>query len=289
MSTFQIEDAELTGVNGKVAIVTGGSSGIGLATVDLLVSLGARVVIGDIQAPQSTGDLLFVRANVNSWTDQIKLFKTALDTYGRIDYVFANAGIGPRADFLNLAVDEHGDPSYPDKATLDTDLQAVVNTAVLAVHYLKSQPEGGSIVLTGSTSGLQPFRAVDYATAKTGVLGLGRSLAVLLEAADIPVRVNVISPSWTDTQLRPDLKDVLRAVSVDCQPPSVVARAVAHLFVNPSRNGETIYISDGQYKEIEKSVLSPAYESIKGNTLSDDAVLARVLALDAAAASSPEE
>jgi len=148
-------------------VVAGGSSGIGLATVDLLQSLGALVVSGDVQEPQATGDFLFVKTDVTSWADLIKLFKAALEKHGRIDYVFANAGIGPRADFLSLEMDENGDPKQPNNATLDTDLQSVVNTATLAVHYLKRQPEGGSIVLTGSCTALHPFRAVDYCTCYT--------------------------------------------------------------------------------------------------------------------------
>ena len=120
------------------------------------------------------------------------------------------------------------------------------------------------------------------ATAKSGVHGLGRSLAILVEAAGLPIRVNTLSPSWTDTQVRPNLKEVLRAISEDCQPASVVARAAVYLFANQRKNGETIFVGQGRYKEIEKAVFAPAYESIKGSdTLSDDAILAKMLAADA--------
>lgn len=145
-------------------VVAGGSSGIGLATVDLLMALGALVVSGDVQAPQETDGFLFVQTDVNSWIDLVKLFKAARKKHGRIDHVFANAGIGPRAELLNLDLDEHGDPKQPNNITLETNLQSVVNTTTLAVHYLKSQSEGGSIVLTGSSTGLHPVRAVDYGT-----------------------------------------------------------------------------------------------------------------------------
>ncbi|KAF2853526.1 NAD(P)-binding protein [Plenodomus tracheiphilus IPT5] len=281
MTTFQIADEDLTGFKSKVAVITGGSSGIGLATVDLLISLGVHVVSGDVQQPPTAGDFTFVQTDVNSWSDLTKLFRTAKAKHGRVDYVFANAGIGPRADFLSLEVDENGDPKQPNYSTLETNLQSVVNTATIAVHYLKSQPEGGSIVLMGSSTGLHPVRAVDYSTAKAGVLGFGRSLGILLDAAGLPIRVNTLAPSWTATQVLPNLKDLLTAVSQDCQPTSVVARAVAYLFANKTRHGETIFVSDGKYTEIEKAVLAPAYESIKGDSLSDDQVLAKVLALAA--------
>jgi NAD(P)-dependent dehydrogenase (short-subunit alcohol dehydrogenase family) len=142
--------------------MTGGSSGIGLATVELLQSLGASVVSGDIQAPPATGEFLFVQTDVKNWADLVNLFRSAKEKYGRIDYVFANAGIGPRANYLALDVDEKGDPKEPNRDTLDINLNSVVNTATLAVHYLKDQAEGGSIVLMGSSTSLHPVRAVDY-------------------------------------------------------------------------------------------------------------------------------
>jgi hypothetical protein len=143
-------------------IFAGGSSGIGLATVDLLQSLGAVVVSGDIQEPPVKSDLLFVKTDARSWTDLTILFKAAKDKHGRVDYVFANAGIGPRADYLNLAVNENGDVQEPNKDTLDINFSSVVNTVTLGAHYLKSNAEGGSIVIMGSSTGLHPVRAVDY-------------------------------------------------------------------------------------------------------------------------------
>jgi NAD(P)-dependent dehydrogenase (short-subunit alcohol dehydrogenase family) len=102
-----------------------------------------------------------------------------------------------------------------------------------------------------------------------------------VEVAGLPIRVNTLAPSWTATQVLPDLKGLLDAVSQSCQPPSVVARAVAYLMASKSRHGDLIFACDGKYTEIEKSVLRPAYESIKGSSLSDDEVLAKVLALGA--------
>jgi NAD(P)-dependent dehydrogenase (short-subunit alcohol dehydrogenase family) len=146
----------------RANIFAGGSSGIGLATVELLISLGALVVSADIQPPPAAGDFLFVQTDVKSWSDLTKLFKAAKDKHGRIDYVFANAGIGPRANYLALETDEVGELKEPNKDTLDINLDSVVNTATLAAHYLKDQAEGGSIVLMGSSTGLHPVRAVDY-------------------------------------------------------------------------------------------------------------------------------
>ena len=112
------------------------------------------------------------------------------------------------------------------------------------------------------------------------MIGFGRSFARLVEVAGLPIRINTLAPSWTATQVLPNLKDLLAAVSEDCQAPSVVAKVATYLMVDKSRHGELIFASDGKFTEIEKSILAPAYEKIKGeSSLSDDAVLAKVMAL----------
>ncbi|KAH8588982.1 putative hydroxyacyl dehydrogenase [Bisporella sp. PMI_857] len=283
MSEFFIKDEDLTGLKGKVAIVTGTSSGIGLATADLLVSLGALVVGGDIQPQPDTTEktgFTFIQTNVTNWAQLSALFKKTKEQHGRIDYVFANAGIGPRANYLALESDESGNLKEPVHDTLEVNLKSVVNTASLAVHYLKQQPEGGSIVLMGSSTGLQPLRAPDYSTAKHGVLGFGRGYARLVEVSGLPIRINTLMPSWTSTNVLPNVEGIMKAVSHESQPCLVIARAVAYLFLDASRHGEVIFIADGKYQEIEKSVLAPAYETIKGaGNPSDDEILRRIFAL----------
>jgi NAD(P)-dependent dehydrogenase (short-subunit alcohol dehydrogenase family) len=135
--------------------------------VKLLLSLGASVVSGDIQAPAvndsaETPSFLYVQTNVASWADLTGLFRKAKEHHGHIDHVFANAGIGPRANYLELETDENGDLKEPATDVLDINLKSVINTASLGIHYIKQQPEGGSIVLMGSSTGLQPLRAPDY-------------------------------------------------------------------------------------------------------------------------------
>lgn len=188
MTDFQITDADLSRskFEGKVAIITGitqhnfpnpkcnqipnltktpgGSSGIGLATVELLGSLGATVISADINPPPTPGPFVFIQTDVSSWASLSALFKSTHTAHGHIDFVFANAGIGPRANYLALETDAAGDLVEPNKTTLDVNLNSVVNTATLAVHYMKAQKNGGSIVLMGSSTSLHPVRAIDYCT-----------------------------------------------------------------------------------------------------------------------------
>ncbi|KAF7553710.1 hypothetical protein G7Z17_g3461 [Cylindrodendrum hubeiense] len=291
MAEFFIEDKDLASLKGKVVIITGGSSGIGLASVDTFLSLGASVVNGDIQprAEQPAGAYTFVETNVSVWADLVALFKKAKETYGRIDHVFANAGVGPRTDYLATEVDDNGDLKEPSSLLLDISLKGVINTATLAINYLRQQPEGGSIVINGSSTALQRLRAVDYATAKHGVLGFGRGLVPALQAANLPIRVNLLAPAWTDSSVLPNLKAMLDSIGVEVQPASVVARAAAFLMVDTSRNGHVVYIQRGRYTEIEEAVLLPAFQSILGDDYpSEDEVLQRLHdAAVAAAAAAP--
>lgn len=146
-------------------IVAGGASGIGLATVKLLLSLGAKVVSADINTPAVADGSLFVKTDVSSWSELASLFKKAKAEYGQIDFVFANAGIGPRANYLVLEAAENGDLLEPNATVLDINFKSVINTGALAVHYLKEA--GGAIVIMASSTGIQPVRAPDYGMSRT--------------------------------------------------------------------------------------------------------------------------
>lgn len=145
----------------------GGSSGIGLATVQLLLSLGASVVNGDINPPKEGADhpsLIFQSTDVTKWSDLLALFKKAKEVHGRIDHVFANAGISIRADYLSTDLDENGDLKEPSFQSIDVNLRGAINTATLGVYYMRPEQQdgGGSIVITSSIASFQRFRAVDY-------------------------------------------------------------------------------------------------------------------------------
>ncbi|KAK2669978.1 Short-chain dehydrogenase/reductase SDR [Fusarium oxysporum f. sp. vasinfectum] len=274
MAEFVFENEDLTTLKGNVIVVTGGSSGIGLATVELLLSIGASVVNGDVQAPEKemAGAYEFIKTDVTKWEELLALFNKAKETHGRIDHVFANAGIGPRADYLSTQLDQAGNLMEPSSQNLDINLKGVINTSTLAIHHMRQQAEGGSIVITGSATGLQP-------TAKHGVLGFGRGLVPLLKAAQLPIRANTLAPSWTDSNVVPSLKSLLNSINVDVQPASVVARCAVYLMADTTMNGQVVHVQGGKYTEVDKAVLIPAYRKIKGDDYpSEDEVFERLAA-----------
>lgn len=240
----------------------------------LLLDKGARVVVGDLNPmPIEHEHLAFAKTNVTVWADLSQLFKLAKSKHGKIDHVFANAGISGKSTYLDERFDDNGDLLEPSHHVMDINLRAVINTSVLAIHYLRRQEGGGSIVLTASASSFQRFRVVDYATAKHGVLGLMRGLTVLLQPK-IPIRVNAISPSWTTTGIVPDGL-VKHIEGVKQQSPSVVARSVAILMADHERSGQLIYTVDGVYSEAEETLLQAA-KAVVGD-MNEDLVMAQLL------------
>jgi NAD(P)-dependent dehydrogenase (short-subunit alcohol dehydrogenase family) len=117
------------------------------------------------EPPEDTIDstqFTFCKADVSKWAELLGVFKKTVGLHGRIDHVYANAGIGPKNDYVNIEVDDDGDPKEPTSSVLDVNLKGVINTATLGVHYIRQNPNKGSVVINASTTGLMRFRGVDY-------------------------------------------------------------------------------------------------------------------------------
>jgi 15-hydroxyprostaglandin dehydrogenase (NAD) len=148
-----------------VALITGGASGIGLATTKHLLAKGWKVVIADIN--EEAGKALekalgpsssFVRADVTVYSDQIAMFKYAF-TWGenRLDFFAANAGVDDGQDMHTSVedLDENGDPKPLNLKTMEVDLTAVIQGCWIYKHYARKNPtRGGKIVITSSVAGL---------------------------------------------------------------------------------------------------------------------------------------
>jgi NAD(P)-dependent dehydrogenase (short-subunit alcohol dehydrogenase family) len=203
--------------SGKVAVVTGGAGGIGLATVRRLASEGAKVVVADVdkaagQAAAQEVDGLFVATDV---TDQIQveaLFQAAVDTYGSLDLAFNNAGISPPDDDSIL---ETGIEAW--RRVQEVNLTSVYLCCKAAIPHMLRQYEHdgrkGSIVNTASFVALMGAATsqISYTASKGAVLALSRELGV--QFARQGIRVNALCPGPVDTPLLRELfaKDPERA------------------------------------------------------------------------------
>ncbi|KAI1751071.1 short chain dehydrogenase [Xylaria castorea] len=267
MTEVVITDESLTSLKDKVIVVTGSSSGIGLATVHLLLSLGASVIGSDLNEPaegavSSSAQFSFLQVNITEWQGLVGLFKKAIELHGRVDHVFANAGMRPIVDYVSgIELDANDDPKEPTGIVLDVNLKGTINTATLAVHYIRQNPSGGSVVVNCSTTGLQRFRAVDYSVAKHGTIGLVRGVHTALTSQSVPVRINGVAASWTGTGIVAE--QLFKKIGVYTQPPNAVARAVAMLMADHSRRGHLIHVDHCIYKEIDEALMLPTYNTLR--------------------------
>jgi NAD(P)-dependent dehydrogenase (short-subunit alcohol dehydrogenase family) len=182
---------------GRVALVTGGGSGIGLAAVERFVQEGARVVVGDVdksrldQVQESLGDAVaVVPCDVTDEAEVEALAQAALDRFGRLDVAFANAGIGTSALIVDADVDDW-------KRVVDVCL---VGPMLTIKHAARRMADGGAIVVTASLNAVQPGRGMSaYCAAKAGAAMLVQVAA--MELGPQGIRVNAIAPGLVRTGL----------------------------------------------------------------------------------------
>jgi NAD(P)-dependent dehydrogenase (short-subunit alcohol dehydrogenase family) len=189
---------------GKVAVITGGGSGIGLATVMKFASEGAKVVVADfnvqagaaaVEAATKQGyDVSFIKTDVASEQDIEAMCEYAQATYGRLDVLFNNAGVGGAIGPLTETTVEDWD------YTFDVLAKGVFLGIKHGARVMRRQGEGGSIINTASMAGLSGDGGpLVYSAAKAAVINLSKSSAV--ELAPDYIRVNAICPGFIATPL----------------------------------------------------------------------------------------
>jgi 3-oxoacyl-[acyl-carrier protein] reductase len=190
-------------LKGRVALVTGGSRGIGRAVVELLATLGADVVVNyvrDEQAALATAEIaeakgvgsLAIQADVSRLEDATHLVQATIDRFKHLDILICNAGI-----WVGDAVESISEELWD--RTLDLNLKGTWSVCRAAVPFMKAQGFG-RIVMVSSTAGQRgEANYSNYAASKGGQISLTKSLST--ELAPFGINVNCVAPGWVVTEM----------------------------------------------------------------------------------------
>jgi 3-oxoacyl-[acyl-carrier protein] reductase len=236
---------EKTQLSGQVAVVTGGSGGIGTAVIQALHEADAHAVSFDVSPPQSK-NTPWINCDVRDDTSVAAAVAQVVQEHQRIDLVIHGAGVSREGVVWKLAVE-------------DWDLIQSVNLrgAFLLLRHtipVMRRGNGGRIVLIGSINGSRgKFGTSAYSASKAGLLGLAKSVA--RETGRLEILVNVVEPGWVRTPLTEALPKEIRDAAVAESPlgkllePSDVAAAVLFL-CGPGAShitGQILRVDGGQY------------------------------------------
>lgn len=266
-----MDESPMFSLAGKVAVVTGGASGIGEATARRFARAGARIVIGDVaDASPVANEIggLAVRADVSREVDVENLLESASREFGRLDVLVNNAGLGA-GTFLAALTEQD----------LDTNLDVNLKGVVWGIkHAVPRIANGGSIMSTASLAGVIGTPSYGaYVASKAAVVGITKTAA--LELAPRGIRVNCVCPSTIDTPMsRGEEEGVEYRLAGLLHPlgrmgrPEEVAALFHFLASDESAfiTGQAIAIDGGMSAGPSLGVIGPLYQMVAGEELPID-------------------
>lgn len=236
----------------RVALVTGGTSGIGAATCELLAALGYQVA-ANYCGTEDRAEAFRQRTGIRTWRWSVAEYEACAadvadveSVFGPIDILVNNAGITRDASLAKLSPNNW-------QAVLDTNLTGCFNMAHAVFDGMRARKWGRVVNISSVNGEAGQFGQTNYAASKAGILGFTKALA--LEGARAGVTVNAIAPGYTDT-------DMVRAVPADILPsiiekipvgrlakPAEIARCVAFLVAEDAGfiTGATLDVNGGQH------------------------------------------
>ncbi|KAA8647690.1 uncharacterized protein ATNIH1004_006384 [Aspergillus tanneri] len=258
MSSLEIRQEDIPDLHGKRVIITGGSSGIGLAAATIFARKGAKVLNLDINPPSENlgNEIEYQQCDVSKWSELLEAFKQA----GNIDIAVSNAGVSEETDYFADTFGTDGEILEPSYGVLDVNLRAVLNFTKLALSHFRRRKYEGSIVITSSATAYAPEQ----------------SLPVYSASKLASITINAVAPAATITALLPShLAQPIIAAGLPVSSAEFVGLAVVYSAVatqqrlvepygkdkdektGPSRwNGRTILTLGDRYTELEEPVAS---------------------------------
>jgi 3-oxoacyl-[acyl-carrier protein] reductase len=237
----------------KIAIVTGGTRGIGRAIVFELVQKGAKIVFTYLKSDESAGIILdeikelkgeaeAIKADVRDFKEAKRVVEETINNFGGIDILINNAGILKDKALMMMEPSEW-------QEVIDTNLTGYFNMAKACIVTMMKQKSGNIVNISSVAGIIGTPRQVNYSSAKAGIIGLTKSLAK--EVAPYNIRVNAIAPGYIETDMTKDLKqkeDFIKMIPFSrFGKPEEVAKVVSFLVSDNAKyiTGQVIKVDGG--------------------------------------------
>ena len=183
-------------LNGKIAIVTGGTKGIGYEIVKLFSEEGATVVVGARNPVDFSGfkNVYYYPLDVSKSVSCSSFFKYVVDTFGKIDVLVGNAGVTKDSMTRKMSEDDFD-------LVINTNLKGIFNLTKLVGPFMEEQGHGSIVNISSIVGEYGNIGQANYAASKAGIIGMSKSWAKEFARKGLPIRVNVVCPGYILTDM----------------------------------------------------------------------------------------